>query len=94
MSVTSIAGHAASERAQAYVALLGILQFEVDGEALGQSVESWALFMSPLDRSKPTLVSVLKVVRERCPMVSLIRACVTLGLDIRDVMADTFEVAA
>lgn len=85
MSVT-IDQSTTADRAQAYVALLGMLAFEVHAPALGQCVEKWALFMTGTEVPKPALIAALMFVRERCPIMSLIRACTTLGIDIDDVM--------
>jgi hypothetical protein len=81
-------GNEAAERAQAYVALLSMLGFEVDALTLGTVVEKWALIMAGSHVRQRALIAALKVHRERIPLVSLIRACVILDLDIRDVMAD------
>lgn len=87
-STATIEPSETADRARAYVALIGMVSFEVDPQTLGSCIESWALFMSGSDVSRPALVATLRAIRERCPIVSLLRACVTLGIDVDDVMAD------
>lgn len=91
--VDATSGNDAADRARAYVALLGMLGFEVEPPALGSAIEKWATFMSGSHVSKRALLATLRVHRERCPVVSLIRACVILGLDLRDVTTDAAAAA-
>lgn len=87
-SVDVTCGNEAAERAQAYVALVGMMSFEVHAPALGQCVEKWALLMAGSNLGQPALLAGLRTVAQRCPMVSLVKACVTLNLDICDVVAE------
>lgn len=81
-------GNDAADRAQAYVALVAMMSYEVHAPALGQTIEKWALLMSGSHVPTPALIAALRTVSERCPIMSLGRACLTLNIDITDVLPD------
>jgi hypothetical protein len=87
MSITIELPETAS-RARAYAALLGTVIPELDAKTLGACVESWARFVAAAGIDEAACVATLRHFRDTIPVVSLAAACLTLDIDIRDVIND------